>query len=369
MCLLAPAVAIPQAAQEPKPPMSEQVFKNVVVLKGIPVDEFMNTMGMFSAALSLNCTDCHVPESTSSLAKFADDTPLKLTARRMTLMMNALNKTNFGGRPIVTCYTCHRGEVGAPKFVPNLAVQYSAPSEDPNEVNVIRQSPNAPSPDEVFAKYIQALGGAQRVANLTSFVAKGTYDDWETDHQKVDVEVYAKAPAQRTVIVHMRVEGHVEDSVRAYDGRLGWIASPDKPMPLMPLTGGNLDGAKTEAILSFPALIKQGFTQLRVGDATIDDRDVVLVQGTTAAQTPIKLYFDAESGLLVRVVRYADTAVGRIPTQIDYEDYRDVSGVKIPFRWTSTWTDGQAHTELSQVQTNVAIDAAKFAKPAPAPVH
>ena len=367
--LFAGALAIGQAGQEPKPPMSEQVFKNVIVLKGIPVDEFMNTMGMFAAALSLNCTDCHVPESTSSLAKFADDTPLKLTARRMTLMMNNLNKTNFGGRPIVTCYTCHRGEVGPAKFVPNLAVQYGAPSEDPNEVNVIRQSPNAPSPDQVFAKYIQALGGAQRVASLTSFVAKGTYDGWETDHQKVDVEVYAQAPVQRTVIVHMHIEDHVEDSVRAYDGRLGWIASPDKPMPLMPLTGGNLDGAKTEAILSFPASIKEGFTQWRAGGATIDDRDVVLVQGTTAAQTPIKLYFDAESGLLVRVVRYAETAVGRIPTQIDYEDYREVSGVKIPFRWTSTWTDGQAHTELSQVQTNVAIDAAKFAKPAPAPVH
>ena len=369
MCLLAAALASGQAGQEPKPPMSEQVFKNVIVLKGIPVDEFMNTMGMFAAALSLNCTDCHVPESTGSLAKFADDTPLKLTARRMTLMMNNLNRTNFGGRAIVTCYTCHRGEVGAPKFVPNLAVQYGAPPEDPNEVEVIRQSPNAPSPDQVFAKYIQALGGAERVANLTSVVAKGTYDGWETDHQKVDVEVYAKAPAQRTVIVHMRVEGHVEDSVRAYDGRVGWIASPDKPVPLMPLTGGNLDGAKTEAILSFPASIKEGFTQWRVGDATIDDRDVLLVQGTSAAQTPIKLYFDAESGLLVRVVRYADTAVGRIPTQIDYEDYREVSGVKIPVRWTSTWTDGQAHTELSQVQTNIAIDPAKFGKPAPAPVH
>jgi hypothetical protein len=358
-----------QAGQEPKPAMSEEVFKNVTILKGIPVDEFMSTMGMFAASVSLNCTDCHVPESNSSLEKFAEDTPLKRTTRRMMLMMNSINKTNYGGRPVVTCYSCHRGEVGPPKFVPNLDVQYGAPAEYANEVEVIRQSPSAPSADQVFAKYIQALGGTQRVTNFTSFVGKGTYDGWETDHQKVDVEVYAKAPAQRTVVVHMRVEGHVEDSVRTYDGRLGWIAAPDKPVPLMPLTGGNLDGAKTEAILSFPALIKEGFTQWRVGEATIDDRDVVLVQGTTASQTPIKLYFDKESGLLVRVLRYTETAVGRIPTQIDYEDYREVSGVKLPFRWTSTWTDGQAHTELSQVQTNVAIDAAKFAKPAPAPVH
>ena len=369
VCLLTSAWAIGQAAQEPKPIMSEEVFKNVTVLRSIPVDEFMSTMGMFSAAVSLNCIDCHVPESVQSLAKFAEDTPLKRTARRMILMMNTLNKTNFGGRPVVTCWTCHRGEAGPPKFVPNLTIQYGAPTEDPDEVEVVKQSPDAPSPDQVFTKYIDAVGGAQRVAGISSVTGKGTYDGWDTDHQKVGVEVYAKAPAQRTTIVHMMVEGHVEDSVRTYDGRLGWIASPDKPVPLMPLTGGNLDAANTEAILSFPALIEKSFTQWRVGAATIDDRDVILLQGTTAAKTPIKLYFDAKSGLLVRALYYTDTAVGRVPTQMDYEDYRGVSGVKLPYKWTSTWTDGQAHFNLNEMQVNVVIDAAKFAKPIPAPVH
>ena len=196
-----------------------------------------------------------------------------------------------------------------------------------------------------------------------------TYDGWDTDHQKVGVEVYAKVPTQRTTIVHMMVEGHVEDSVRTYDGRLGWIASPDKPVPLMSLTGGNLDAAKTEAILGFPGLIEKSFTEWRVGAATIDDRDVTLVQGTTAAKTPIKLYFDEKSGLLVRALYYTDTAVGRVPTQMDYEDYRDVSGIKLPYKWTSTWTDGQAHFNLNELQVSVPIDAAKFAKPTAAPVH
>jgi hypothetical protein len=250
-----------------------------------------------------------------------------------------------------------------------LTIQYSAPPEDANEVEVVKQFPTAPSAVDVFAKYIQALGGAQRVANLISISGKGTYDGWDTDHQKVGVEIYAKAPAQRTTIVHMMVEGHVEDSVRTYDSRLGWIASPDKPVPLMPLTGGNLDAANTEAILGFPALIEKGFAQWRVGAATIDDRDVILLQGTTAAKTPIKLYFDDKSGLLLRALYYADTAVGRVPTQLDYEDYRDVSGIKLPYKWTSTWTDGQAHFNLDELQVNVTIDPVKFAKPAPAPIH
>ena len=90
------------------------------------------------------------------------------------------------------------------------------------------------------------------------------------------------------------------------------------------------------------------------------------MQGTNPRQPPVNFYFD-ESGLLVRVVRFVETAVGRVPTQTDYSDYREVAGVKIPFRWIATWTDGQATTELTEVQPNAAIEASRFARPAPAP--
>jgi len=140
-------------------------------------------------------------------------------------------------------------------------------------------------------------------------------------------------------------------------------------LPLMPLTGGNLDAAKTEAILFFPAAIQKSFTGWKTGAATIDDKDVVLVQGLTPAKSPIKLYFDDKTGLLTRALYYADTVIGKVPTQIDIEQYKDVAGLKLPSKWTSTWTDGQAHFDMSQVQANVAVDAAKFNKPAPAPVH
>ncbi|HYR43569.1 MAG TPA: DUF6544 family protein, partial [Terriglobia bacterium] len=197
---------------------------------------------------------------------------------------------------------------------------------------------------------------------LTSLTAKGTYSGYDTDQAKASVEIFAKAPAQRTTIVH----APFGDSVRVYDGRAAWIASPDKPLPLMPLTGGNLDGAKVEAIVWFPTQIKQAFSQWRVTSASIDDREVRVLQGNNPRQPPVNFYFD-EAGLLVRLVRLVDTAVGRVPTQVDYADYRDVSGVKMPFRWTATWTDGQSTTQLTEMQSNVPIDAAKFARPAPAP--
>src|SRR5262249_57040449 len=142
-------------------------------LKGVPVDEFMDTMGMFAASLSFNCVDCHTLQSVGSWDNFADDTPFKLKTRKMMLMVNALNKNNFSGIRSVTCYTCHRGDLN-PKVVPDLVAQYAAYTENANEPTLLPAS-IGPSADQVFNKYLQALGGAQRVAALTSFTGKGTF--------------------------------------------------------------------------------------------------------------------------------------------------------------------------------------------------
>ncbi len=360
-CLLGAARTGGQAESAQKPLMAEQYFKNVQVLRGISVKEFMDTMGFFAASLGENCTFCHVEESSGDWSKYADDNANKQTARKMILMMNAINKTYFGGRRMLTCYSCHRGGE-TPRVTPNLAEQYSAPVlEVPDEIT--EQAPGAPSADQVLDKYIQALGGAQRLANLTSFVARGTYQGYD-DPEKRAAEIYAKAPDERTIIVH----GANGESTTTYDGHSGWIAAPDtdQPMPVMTLTGGDLQGAKVDASLSFPAGIKKAFSQWRVGfPTTLNDRDVQVLQGSNPGETPVKFYFDQQSGLLVRVVRYTNLPVGLNPTQIDFADYRDVSVVKVPFRWTVTWTDGRSVTELNQVQPSAAIDAVKFAKPAP----
>src|SRR5215471_8549386 len=346
--------------QADRPQLAEEAFKNVKVIKGIPVDEFMDTMGMFSAATNMNCVDCHTEDSTADWQKFAKDTPQKDAARRMLRMVNAINKDNFKGVRAVTCYTCHHGD-RAPKKIPSLTVQYSAPVEDPDEVNVFADT-KGPTVDQVFDKYIQALGGAQRLSTLRSVTAKGTYSGYDTDQANVPVDIFARAPGQRTTVVH----AGFGDIVRTYDGRTGWVASADKPLPLMQLTGGNLDGAKIEAMVLFPMQIRQAFRQWKVTSSAIDDKEVEVLQGTNPRQPPVNLYFD-DSGLLVRLVRFVDTAVGQVPTQIDYADYREVSGVKMPFKWIATWTDGQSTTQLSAVQPNAAIDASRFARPAPAP--
>jgi photosynthetic reaction center cytochrome c subunit len=358
--LLGAALASGQAVPEPKPQRAEEVFKNIQVLKGIPVDEFMSTMGVFSAALGMSCEDCHAAND-SKWENFALDTsPRKLRARGMIQMMSAINKSYFGGRQVVTCYSCHRGS-DRPKVTASLANLYGAgPPEEPDDI--IAQAPGQPPADQILDKYLQALGGAQRLANLTSFVAKGTNSGYGPEGGKRPVEIYAKAPGQRTTVIHT----DNGDSTTTCDGSAGWIAAPLRPVPVLTLTATDLDGAKLDAELAFPARIKQALGRWRVGfPATIDDRDVQVVQGTTAGGVIATLYFDAESGLLVRLVRYSNSVVGRIPTQIDYADYRDVSGVKMPFRWTVTWLDGRENFELSEVLANTPIEAAKFTKPAP----
>lgn len=362
LCLLGVAVSSGQAA--PAVQNAEQVFKSVVVLKGISVDEFMDTMGFFSASLNFNCTDCHGDDAVDNWANFAKDTPRKTMARKMVLMVNQINSLQFGSKREVTCYTCHRGDQ-RPKITPNLAEQYSnSDNQDADELDLIGRPvvQGTPSADKILDKYMLALGGAQHVAALTSFVAKGTYSGYDSDNQKVPLDIYAKAPAQMTVIVHTALG----DSTRVFDGQAGWIASPDRPVPLLPLTGGDVTGAKIDATLMFPAEIKKLFSQWQVGEATIDKKDVWMLEGVAPGQLPLKLYFDQTSGLLVRVLRLIDTAVGFNPTQLDFSDYRLVAGVKVPFHRVTTWTDNQTTVDLVRVQPNIAVDATKFAQPAPA---
>ena len=87
-----------------------------------------------------------------------------------------------------------------------------------------------------------------------------------------------------------------------------------------------------------------------------------ILRGTNEGQPPVNFYFD-NAGLLVRLLRWNDTAVGSVATQYDYSDYRDVGGIRRPFRWVRTSTINQVTIVLKEMRPNVAIDAARFARP------
>lgn len=356
---MAAVVASAQTGSGKKPLMAETVFKNIQVLKGIPVDQLLGTMGFFSASLGMTCTDCHVAESGGSWERYADDTELKRTSRKMLAMVSALNRTYFSGRREVTCYSCHRGG-DRPRVTPSLAELYSAPPP-PEPPDALEKASQERPADPILDRYIAAVGGEERLASLTSFLAKGTYLGFG-ETEKTPLQIFAKAPNRRSMIVQTTIG----DRITLYDGSAGWISAPEAntPVPVLALTDGELEGVKLDAELSFPGGIKQALREWRAGArAAIDDRDVEMVQGSSDGRYPVNLYFDRKSGLLVRMVRYSDSPVGLNPTQIDYSDYREVGGVKMPFHWTVTWLSGRSTIELTDVQPNIPIDAGKLAKP------
>ena len=356
------AASVRLSAQQARPAqgplLTEQVFRNIQVLKGIPIDTFFDVMGMFASSMGEDCTFCHSKEAVFRHEAFGDETPRIRRARQMIAMMNGINAANFGGRSMVTCFTCHRGS-NTPVTSPKLALQYGEPEDDPNVM--IFPPETRPAATEVLDKYIQALGGTAQLAKLTTFTARGTYSGFDTDHKEIPVDIYAKAPNQRTWIVHMQ-DG---ESYRVFDGTNGWWIGPDAPAAET-LTSGNLDRYRLEALIAFPARIKDAFKGWKVGRTAIDGRPVQIVQGLNPPLLPVNLYFDTKSGLLVRLVRWNATPVGPVPTEINYDDYRDVAGMKMPFTWTVSQTYMQMTIKLSEIRPNIAVDAARFANPAQA---
>jgi hypothetical protein len=264
-----------------------------------------------------------------------------------------------------------------------MEVIYGMPPFEPDDILVT--VPGMPSADSILDKYIQASGGAQRLAGLTSFVGKGTSVGFGGFGGGGDVELVAKAPDKRATIILFKAETGRGDQIRTYDGRVGWVRTPLNVLGEYQLNGGDLDGARFDAQLSFPGQIKQVLTNLKSGPSTsITDlpapasqsalqQDVTLgqthsvdvVQGTGPRNLLVTLYFDRQTGLLLRELRYGNSPIGRVPTQIDFADYRDVNGIKLPFRITYAWLDGRDSIVLSEIKTNVPVDDTKFGRPAP----
>jgi Photosynthetic reaction centre cytochrome C subunit len=378
--LLGAGFAVAQPAAQDKPLMADQIFKNIQVLKGLSVDDFMETMGVMTAALQFDCSDCHANAGTDRV-DWAADTPRKRTARRMVTMMQTINKDNFAGRQEVTCWTCHRNR-DRPLITPTMEAIYSMPSLEGDDV--LSTPPGSPTPQSILDKYIAASGGAQKLAGLTSFVARGTSVGFGGFGGGGDVEIDAKFPDKRATIILFKAETGRGDQIRTYDGKTGWVRTPLNVVGEYQLNGADLDGYRFDAQLSFPGQIKQILTNLRTGPpnsisdlpgpssqtslqdtAPLQNHSVDVVQGTGPRGLLVTLFFDKDTHLLLRELRYGAGPIGRVPTQIDYSDYKDVNGLKLPFRITYAWLDGRDSIVLNDIKTNVPIDEKKFAKPAP----
>jgi hypothetical protein len=326
---------------------AEEQFKNIQVLKGIPAEQVIPTMQFITASLGVDCEFCHVHNAFEK-----DDKKPKQTARKMMEMMFAINKDNFEGNRAVTCNSCHRGNA-VPQAIP--AVMAEGPKEPVAGSKPVDAKEAGLAAATLLDKYLQAAGGPAAIEKVTSRVMKGTID---FGGKSLPIDIYSKDPDKRISFTHMP-EG---DSITAFDGHDGWLGTPGRPAYEM--HGSELDAASMDADLHLAVHLKAMFSAMQVeGTEKIGDHETYVVAGKREGKTPIRLYFEQQSGLLLRLVRFGDTALGWLPTQIDYADYRDTNGVKIPYRWTLSRPSGRFTIQVSEVKQNVPVDDAKFAKP------
>lgn len=330
------------------PKLAEEEYKNIQALKGIPADQVIPSMQFIAASLGVECEYCHVARAFEK-----DDKKPKLAARKMIGMMMAINGENFEGHREVTCYSCHRG---SPDPVATPMITAEEPRrEAADAAKAGEPKPVFPPADQLLDKYVSAIGGAEALQKVASRVEKGTLTAFGGQHFPVDV--YSKAPDKRLSVMHLPSG----ESLTGFDGTQGWLSVPGR---VHRMTAAENAAARIDADLYFPVHVKTLCEKFRVNAGEkIDGHDTYLVVGLKEGQPPLRLYFDKESGLLLRLVRYAETALGRNPTQIDYADYRQTNGLKIPFRWTLSRPGNQFTIQVEQLQQNVPVDDAKFAPP------
>jgi len=343
------------APQSPAPKLAEEQFKNIKVIKGVPADQIRPSMQFITASLGVECEYCHV-RGDRGLDFEKDDKKTKVTARKMMGMMFAINKENFEGHRDVTCYSCHRGAAD-PVATPIITDEEPKPEAERGKAPGDAK-PVLPPADQLLDKYLAAIGGEAALEGVTSRVEKGKIN---ANGQQLPMEVYAKAPDKRMSIMHLP-NG---ESITAFDGKQGWLSNAGHPHMM---SAAENDAARIDSDLYFAAHVKNLYKKFAVAPGEkIDGHDTYLVLGRNEGQPPLRLYFDQQTGLLLRLVRYAETALGRNPTQIDYADYRDADGIKTPYRWTLARPGNRFTIQIEQVQQNVPVDDAKFIPPPPPP--
>ncbi len=328
-----------------------QQFKNIQVLKAIPGEQLIPSMQFITASLGVECDFCHVEHAMDK-----DDKKTKLAARKMIIMVLALNQAHFNGELEVTCYTCHRG-AAHPVGTPILSAE---PANRPEHVHDEEGEAHAglPTPDQVLDKYLAAVGGAEAVSKIKTRVQKGKIDASGTQYP---VEVYSEAPEMRVSITHLPPG----ESVTAFNGEAGWLSRPNG---FHRMTDAEAEAARIDAQLHFPVQLRELYKEFHVRPGEdIGGRPTVLLSAKASGKPDLRLYFDQENGLLLRQIRYAETPLGRNPTQIDYGDFRVADGVKIPYRWTLMRPGGSFTIQIEQVQQNVPVDERLFVMPSEKP--
>ncbi len=357
----------PGQAAAPSSPgqTSGERYKNIQVFKDLPAAQLHDAMVFMGAAVGGGCPSCHVRDADGEMTFDKDDNDHKTTARNMITMTRAVNTQHFKGEERVTCATCHQG-----RHEPNPVAPLSQPLTPDQLAVLAERRAAAPGPggrgaqrpaetaDQIVDKYLQAIGGRDAVARLTSRVRRGTLTNGAGQSSPVTVEESAAGLVRLTV-------GGTPPISRAFDGRSAWAEFGGR---IRELEGVELANAALPGDLRLGLRLTDEYSALAVrAYDRANGKAVVVVEGRRPQGASETLYFDRASGLLVRRAIRLRTPLGSLPVQVDYGDYRAVDGVQTPFEvrvadWESVSTE-----RFTDVTHNQPMDAARFAKPEAGP--
>ena len=339
----------------PAEPTVEQNHKNIQVLKGLPESQLIPVMNFMGTSLGVRCNYCHVNKD-GNWDFASDEKGEKKSAREMITMVTGINKTSFRGNPEVSCYTCHRGRTSVQH---TLAFPLPTPEPRPSPAPSLTgpQQPN-PTAEQVIDKYYQAVGGAAAIEKMKSRVMKGTLV--ANNGNEIGYEV-SQSGADLVLATLTMPAGII---LRGFDGTVGWEKGLRSVRELSP--------SELYYLRRYPDIykdlkLKEQFTRLTFGGKpNIDGRDVYVIRGTTASGKRETLFFDVETGFLVRRTTSTTTPVGTIPEQVDFADYKDVDGLKLPFTIRVTAIDPTYSVvrKFTEIKLNAPVDAKIFNKPA-----
>ena len=320
---------------------AEQRFKNIQIFKGLPATQLEPTMAFISGSLGVRCNYCHVPNSFDK-----DDKPTKVTARRMIKMVLDLNKGSFNGQSAVSCFTCHRGKP-TPVSIPVVGQNLWAPNPSPTP------AASLPSVKQILDRYVQALGGAEALTKITSRSAKGSRIG--ADGVLVPEEVHQKAPDK---ILTVTSYPNVVFS-NGFNGTAAWAHSSREGAT--PLPEQLLVQIKRDAVFYKELKTGELYSSLTVlGRGSVRDAEAYVIQATPVNGAVEKLFFDVATGLLVRRYTESDTPLGKLPLQMDYEDYREIDGIKQPFLIHWSMPGRIWGRKIDEIKQNVQLDDARF---------
>jgi photosynthetic reaction center cytochrome c subunit len=345
-----PTASSARLAQEVRETQNEtagQVFKNIQILKDIPASKLEAAMDFMATSLGVDCSFCHTSDRES------DEKSTKLTARKMIVMTSNINKQSFSGFSVVNCYTCHRGRT-EPTSIPEMVDSLVKPDTISTD-----SSSGLPRPDAVLDSYETAIGGIEAIDKVSTLVLIGYETSYGPGRSpiKVPIEIYRKAP-DRFLYEANLLTGLVR---RGFDGKSGWAL---RGIEVRRLDGDELARVERDADFYQYLKLKRAFPAFRVlGRQKVGDRKVIVAGGGARDGAKAKLYFDAESGLLVRCEAQIKTPLGALPDIIDFDDYRRASGIDLPYKIKRWRPPTMVVQEFKEIRINVPIDDSRFTAP------